>query len=168
MPRPRSAPAADRLGLMDTGDTAPAFTLPDETGRERSLDELLGDGPVVLFFYPMALSAGCTIEACHFRDLAAELAELGARPVGISTDDIAKQAEFASKHSLGYPLLADPDGEVAAAFDVKRKIGALPTKRKTFVIDTDRTVLGVVKSEVKMNAHADKALAILREHRASR
>ncbi|WP_026930944.1 peroxiredoxin [Glycomyces tenuis] len=153
---------------MDTGDTAPDFTLPDETGRERGLGELLEHGPVVLFFYPMALSAGCTVEACHFRDLAAELTELGAQAVGISTDDVAKQAEFASKHSLGYPLLSDPDGEVAAAFGVKRKISALPTKRKTFVIDTDRTVIGVVKSEVKMNVHADKALDILRERRNSR
>ena len=167
---PRTVTASSRIdfGPMDIGDTAPDFALADETGRERSLASLLENGPVVLFFYPMAMSPGCTAEACHFRDLAAELDELGARPVGISTDDVARQAEFASKHSLGYPLLADPDGEVAAAFDVKRKISALPTKRKTFVIDTDRTVLGVVKSEVKMNAHADKALAILRERRAAR
>lgn len=152
---------------MDIGDTAPDFTLPDETGRERSLDELLENGPVVLFFYPMALSAGCIAEACHFRDLAGELAELGAQAVGISTDDIAKQAEFASKHSLGYPLLSDPEGRTAASFGAKRKISILPTKRKTFVIDTDRTVLGVVKSEVKMSAHADRALEILRERRSS-
>jgi peroxiredoxin Q/BCP len=164
----RSKPDADRLVFMDTGDTAPDFSLLDETGRERSLGELLENGPVVLFFYPMAMSAGCTAEACRFRDLAAELAELGAQAVGISTDDVGKQSEFAAKHSLGYPLLSDPDGEVAAAFDAKRRISALPTKRKTFVIDTDRTVIGVVKSEVKMNAHADKALATLRDRQASR
>lgn len=152
---------------MDTGDTAPDFTLPDETGRERALGDLLENGPVVLFFYPMAMSAGCTVEACHFRDLAAELSELGAQAVGISTDDVAKQAEFASAHSLGYPLLSDADGEVAAAFGVKRKLAVAPTKRKTFVIDTDRAVIGVVKSEVKMNAHADKALKVLRERKAA-
>ncbi|MCH7230667.1 peroxiredoxin [Glycomyces sp. L485] len=150
---------------MDIGDIAPDFTLPDETGAERKLTDLLNDGPVVLFFYPMAMTAGCTAEACHFRDLAGELGELGASPVGISTDDVSKQAEFASKHSLGYPLLSDTEGEVAAEFGVKRKISALPSKRKTFVIDTDRKVIGVAKSEVKMNAHADHALAVLRERK---
>lgn len=152
---------------MDIGDTAPDFTLPDETGRERTLSELLEGGPVVLFFYPMAMSAGCTAEACHFRDLAGELADLGAQAVGISLDDVTKQAEFASRHSLGYPLLSDADGETAEAFGVKRKISALRTQRKTFVIDTDRTVIGVVKSEMKMNAHADKALEILRNRKPS-
>ena len=152
---------------MDIGDTAPDFTLPDETGAQRNLSELLENGPVVLFFYPMAMTAGCTAEACHFRDLAGELSELGASPVGISTDDVAKQAEFASMHSLGYPILSDADGEVAAEFGVKRKISALPTKRKTFVIDTDRKIIGVVKSEVKMTAHADGALETLRQRQAS-
>lgn len=148
---------------MDIGDTAPDFTLPDETGKARKLSELLASGPVVLFFYPMAMTAGCTAEACHFRDVAAEFAAVDAGPVGISTDAVDRQAEFASKHSLGYPLLSDADGEVAAAFGVKRKLGIAPTKRKTFVIDTDRTVIGVVKSEVKMSVHADKALEALRE-----
>ncbi|GAB3645367.1 peroxiredoxin [Glycomyces tarimensis] len=152
---------------MDIGDTAPDFSLPDETGESRRLSELLEDGPVVLFFYPMAMSAGCTAEACHFRDLTGEIAELGASPVGVSTDDVAKQAEFASTHSLGYPLLSDADGEVAAAFGVKRKISAMPTKRKTFVIDTDRKIIGAVKSEVKMNAHADRAIEVLRERQSS-
>ncbi|THV42335.1 peroxiredoxin [Glycomyces buryatensis] len=152
---------------MDIGDIAPDFTLADETGERRSLTGLLESGPVVLFFYPLAMSAGCTVEACHFRDVAAEFAALGATPVGISHDEVERQAEFAAKHSLGYPLLSDPDGEVSAAFDVKRKISVLQTKRKTFVIDTDRKVIGAVKSEVKMNAHADKALEILRDRAAA-
>lgn len=62
------------------GDRVEDFSLPDETGTVRTLSELLDDGPVVLFFYPAALTPGCTAEACHFRDLAAEFAEAGARP----------------------------------------------------------------------------------------
>ncbi|MCC3763769.1 peroxiredoxin [Glycomyces sp. TRM65418] len=147
---------------MDTGDTAPAFTLHDETGRPRSLDGLLESGPVVLFFYPLAMSAGCTAEACHFRDLAAEFQVLGATPVGISRDTVDRQAAFAAEHSLGYPLLSDPDGAVAEAFGARRRLGIVSTKRKTFVIGEGREVLGAIKSELNMNAHADKALDLLR------
>ena len=117
---------------------------------------------MVLFFYPAALTPGCTAEACHFRDVAAELAAVGAQPVGVSADEVAKQKEFADKHTLGYPLLSDPDGHVRARFGVKRGLALLPTKRQTFVIDTDRRVLAVIKSEIRMNTHADKALEVLR------
>ncbi|WP_199044420.1 peroxiredoxin [Glycomyces salinus] len=148
---------------MDIGDTVPDFTLPDETGAERRLSELVKDGPVVLFFYPKAMTKGCTAEACHFRDLATDLAEVGASPVGISFDKVDKQSEFSTRHSLGYPLLSDPAGEVAKIFGVGRALGIKIAKRQTFVIGSDRTVLGVVKSEVDMNVHADGALKILRE-----
>lgn len=147
---------------MNVGDVVDDFELPDETGRPRTLTGLLEKGPVVLFFYPAALTPGCTAEACHFRDVAAELAAVGAQPVGVSADEVAKQKEFADKHTLGYPLLSDPDGRVRARFGVKRGLALLPTKRQTFVIDTDRRVLAVIKSEIRMNTHADKALEVLR------
>ncbi|MFJ9626483.1 peroxiredoxin [Streptomyces sp. NPDC101175] len=153
---------SDRLNV---GDKVEDFTLPDETGTERSLTELLAEGPVVLFFYPAALSPGCTAEACHFRDLAAEFAAVGARPVGISGDTVDKQNEFAGKNTLGMPLLSDVDGTVRTLFGVKRGFSLAPTKRATFVIGEDRTVLEVVSSELRMNTHADRALAALRAHR---
>ncbi|AZS83199.1 peroxiredoxin [Streptomyces griseoviridis] len=151
-------------GRVDVGDIIEDFTLPDETGTPRSLTELLTEGPVVLFFYPAALTSGCTAEACHFRDLAAEFAAVGARPVGISGDTVDKQQEFAGTHTLGMPLLSDPDGTVRERFGVKRGFSLAPTKRVTFVIGTDRTVLEVVRSELRMNSHADRALAALRAH----
>ena len=152
-------------GRLNVGDKIEDFTLPDETGAERSLTELLTEGPVVLFFYPAALSAGCTAEACHFRDLAAEFAAVGARPVGISGDTVDKQQEFAGKHTLGMPLLSDADGTIRERFGVKRGFSLAPTKRATFVIGEDRTILEVVSSELRMNTHADRALAALRTHR---
>ena len=152
-------------GRLNVGDKVEDFTLPDETGAERSLTELLAEGPVVLFFYPAALSAGCTAEACHFRDLAAEFAAVGARPVGISGDSVDKQQEFAGKHTLGMPLLSDTDGTIRELFGVKRGFSLAPTKRATFVIGEDRTILEVVSSELRMNTHADRALAALRAHR---
>jgi peroxiredoxin Q/BCP len=151
---------------VNVSDTVEDFTLPDETGASRSLSELLGDGPVVLFFYPAALTAGCTAEACHFRDLAAEFAAAGARPVGISGDTVDRQQEFAGRHTLGFPLLSDTEGTVRERFGVKRGFSMAPTKRVTFVIAQDRTVLEVVRSELRMSAHADRALAALRDHRS--
>nr|WP_182708708.1 MULTISPECIES: peroxiredoxin [Thermomonospora] len=147
---------------MNVGDVVEDFELPDERGKPRRLTELLADGPVVLFFYPAAMTPGCTAEACHFRDLAAEFAAVGARPVGISADPVGKQAEFSAKHDLGYPLLSDADGEVARRFGVRRGFALAPTRRQTFVIDTDRRILEIVKSEIRMSVHADKALAALR------
>jgi peroxiredoxin Q/BCP len=149
---------------MKTGDTVPDFELPDQTGAPRKLSELLADGPVVLFFYPAAGTPGCTREACHFRDMASEFAGVGASRVGISTDPVTKQAKFAGDHGFDYPLLSDSDGTVAGMFGVKRGLlgKLMPVKRTTFVIDTDRTVLDVIGSELNFNAHADKALATLR------
>ncbi|MBV1945069.1 peroxiredoxin [Streptomyces sp. BV129] len=147
---------------LQVGDSVEDFTLPDETGTERRLTELLADGPVVLFFYPAALTAGCTAEACHFRDLAAEFAAAGGRPVGISGDSVDRQQEFSGRHTLGMPLLSDADGAIRERFGVKRGFSLAPTKRVTFVIGQDRTVLEVVRSELRMNTHADRALAALR------
>ncbi|WP_405827678.1 peroxiredoxin [Streptomyces sp. NBC_01176] len=147
---------------VEVGDKVEDFVLPDETGTDRRLSELLGEGPVVVFFYPAALTAGCTAEACHFRDLAAEFAAAGARPVGISGDTVDRQQEFAGRNSLGFPLLSDVDGTVREQFGVKRGFSLAPTKRVTFVIGRDRTVLEVVRSELRMSAHADRALAALR------
>lgn len=149
---------------MKAGDTVADFELPDQTGTPRKLTGLLADGPVVLFFYPAAMTPGCTKEACHFRDLAGEFAAVGAQRVGISADGVAKQAKFADQQGFDYPLLSDTDGTVAAGFGVKRGLlgKVLPVKRTTFVIDTDRTVLGVIASEFSMDSHADKALELLR------
>lgn len=148
---------------MRQGDQAPDFELPDQTGTPRRLSTMLADGPVVLFFYPAAMTTGCTAESCHFRDLAAEFAELGAQRVGISRDGVETQQSFDQAHSLGYPLLSDEDGAVAEQFGVKRSVlTVLPVKRRTFVIGTDRRIRLVVSSEVRMAVHADRALAELR------
>lgn len=148
---------------LRVGDLAPDFRLPDQHGAVVRLTDLLDRGRVVLFFYPAAMSRGCTAESCHFRDLAGEFAAAGALRVGISGDGVEKQREFDAEHGLGYPLLSDPDGAVASAYGVRRAIRGLPPQRATFVIDTDRRVLGVITSELRMEAHADGALTLLHE-----
>lgn len=155
---------------MKQGDTAPDFTLADDQGEARALQDYLAAGPVVLFFFPIASSSGCTVEACHFRDLAQDFAAAGAQRIGISPDDVQAQHKFVSGENLDFPLLADVDGEVSERFGVKRggllaKMG--PVKRKTFVIGTDRTILAVIGGEMKFRNHADEALSVLRAAGAS-
>jgi peroxiredoxin Q/BCP len=151
---------------MQTGDEVPDFELPDQTGTPHKLSTLVADGPVVLFFYPAAMTAGCTKEACHFRDVAADYRAAGVQRVGISMDTVAKQQQFADKHGFDYPLLSDPDGTVADIFGVRRgaigrRLGA-PVKRQTFVVGTDRRLVAHITSETNMDKHADEALAVAR------
>ncbi|WP_370333407.1 peroxiredoxin [Mycolicibacterium hippocampi] len=157
------------MDRIKQGDQVSDFELPDQTGTTRTLTELLAGGPIVLFFYPAAMTPGCTKEACHFRDLAAEFAAVGASRVGISADAVDKQAKFAEQQSFDYPLLSDTDGVVATQFGVKRGLlgKLMPVKRTTFVIDTDRTVLAVIASEFSMDTHADKALEVLRQRQSA-
>src|SRR5271156_4286491 len=170
---------------MIAGEKAPDFTLYDHAGRSRTLSALLSVGPVVLFFFPKASSPICTAQACHFRDLSSEFATVGAQRVGISTDTVDEQAHFAQQRSFDYPLLSDADGVVSELFGVRRGRLAklrrsvvareaawrgrhtrrrgllarlLPVRRTTFVIDTDRTILKGVASEVRASVHADQTL----------
>jgi thioredoxin-dependent peroxiredoxin len=151
--------------------TAELTTIPDlevttHDGATTSLSALAGDAPLVVFFYPKAFTAGCTAQACHFRDLGAEFAALGASRVGVSRDATAQQAAFAEQHHFDFPLIADPDGAVSAAFGAKR-LGPLPSRRQTYVLDADLSVLAVISSEIDMQRHADEALAVLRAHRSA-
>ncbi|MCW2562682.1 MAG: Peroxiredoxin [Mycobacterium sp.] len=177
---------------MIAGEKAPDFALYDHTGRPRTLSALLSGGPVVLFFFPLASSPICTAQACHFRDLSNEFARVGAQRVGISTDTVDKQAHFAQQRSFDYPLLSDADGVVSELFGVHRGRLAklrgslvareedrrgrhsrrrgllsrlLPVRRTTFVIDTDRTVLKVVSSELRASVHADQTLWFLENYK---
>jgi thioredoxin-dependent peroxiredoxin len=178
---------------MQEGDQAPNFSLYDHTGARRALYSFLEDGPVVLFFYPIASSPICSVEACHFRDLGADFAMVGAQRVGISPDSVEKQARFAQQRAFDFPLLSDADGTVAANFGVRRgaiaavaermsarggrhshkrkqRRGLLarlaPVKRVTFVIDGDGTVVKKISSELRANIHANQALWYLQtQHR---
>lgn len=150
------------LGAVDVGDLVEDFQLADQHGATRRLSEFLSRGPVVLFFYPAAMTKGCTAESCHFRDLAAEFAALGAQRIGISSDSVDKQREFSDLHGFDYPLLADTDHAVAKQFGVARSFSLLPTKRVTFVIGTDSRVTARISSEIRMSVHADRALEALR------
>lgn len=146
---------------MKPGDEVPDFEARDQHGTAVRLSELLADGPVVLFFYPKAMSRGCTAQACHFRDSTSDLRALGARAVGISADSVDRQASFDEQHALKMPLLSDPERRIAEMFGVRRP-GPLFSRRMTFVIDSDRRLVETIGSELSMDVHADRALDVLR------
>jgi peroxiredoxin Q/BCP len=112
---------------------------------------------LVLFFYPKDFTPGCTREVCSFRDAFGELSgEGGARVVGVSRDDVETHKAFIAKHRLQYELVADPDGEMASAFSVKRLGGLIPfQKRVTYVIDAEGVIRGIFHHEFDINAHVD-------------
>jgi len=149
------------MKTLQVGKPAPKFDLPTQHGERLSLDSLLARGPVVLFFYPVASSGGCTKQACHFRDLGSEFEAVSAQRVGISTDDVSAQKGFTDAEGLDYPLLSDSDGAVASAYGVRRRY-ITPVKRATFVIGADGMVRDVITSELNFTVHADKALESLR------
>jgi peroxiredoxin Q/BCP len=150
---------------MKPGDIAPDFELTADDGRTIRLYDELAKGPVVLFFYPKAMTPGCTAESCHFRDLGTAFEKFGATRIGVSADPPDKQQRFSEKHSFDFRLLSDIDRAIARAFEVKRP-GPLFNRRTTFVIDTDGRVLDVIHNELNMDVHADRALAAL-ESRAT-
>ncbi len=126
------------------GDKAPDFSLPDADGVTVSLSALRGQR-VIVYFYPAAMTPGCTKEACDFRDSLSALGSSGLTVLGISKDTPEKLARFRDKESLNFPLLADPDLAVHKAYGAygektmygKTTVGVI---RSTFVIDADGTI----------------------------
>jgi thioredoxin-dependent peroxiredoxin len=143
------------------GDPAPDFTLPDADGRPVSLSSFRGQR-VIVYFYPAALTPGCTKEACDFRDNLADLGQLGVAVLGISPDQPSKLARFRDKEGLTFPLLSDPDHGVLEAYGAygekvlygKKTVGVI---RSTFVIDPEGTIEKAMYG-VKATGHVARLL----------
>jgi thioredoxin-dependent peroxiredoxin len=126
------------------GDAAPGFVLPDADGNEVSLSALRGQR-VIVYFYPAAMTPGCTKQACDFRDSLSSLAAAGFAVLGISPDPQSKLAKFRDRDGLTFPLLSDPQHAVLTAYGAwgekmmygKKSVGVI---RSTFVIDRDGTI----------------------------
>jgi peroxiredoxin Q/BCP len=122
------------------GQPAPAFKLQDQAGTWRTLEQYRGSW-LVLYFYPKDFTSGCTTQACAFRDDVTKLREAGAQVVGVSVDDVKSHAEFAEKHHLPFPLLADTSKEVARRYGVlTSRLGFEYARRDTFLIDPNGVV----------------------------
>ena len=150
---------------VQTGDKAPDFTLPSQSGEQVRLQDRLGERVVVLYFYPKDNTSGCTAEACAFRDSHEVFTEAGAEVVGISSDSAVRHAAFAGKHNLPFTLLSDQGGRVRRQYGVPAVLGLLPG-RVTYVIDRQGTVRHVFNSMININQHVGDALEVVRQLQA--
>jgi peroxiredoxin Q/BCP len=144
---------------LKAGDPAPEFTLPDADGNPVSLKDFRGQR-VIVYFYPAAMTPGCTTQACDFRDSLSALNGAGVAVVGISPDPVEKLAEFRKVESLTFPLLSDPDKQVLNAYGAygeKNNYGkvVLGVIRSTFVVDADGKI-EQAQYNVKATGHVAK------------
>jgi peroxiredoxin Q/BCP len=152
------------VAVVVEGDAAPDFALESDAGETVTLSSLRGK-PVILYFYPKDDTPGCTTQACGIRDVYGEFERAGAVVLGVSPDEVDSHARFKQKYGLPFPLLADPEHEVADEYGVwaeKSRYGrtSMGIVRSTFVIGPDGTVTKAMRN-VKPDTHADDVLAAL-------
>ena len=148
------------MGLK-VGDELPDFSLKDQDGNLFSSADLKGKKSMVIYFYPKDETAGCTKEACSFRDSYEDFKALGAEVIGISSDTEKSHRRFAKRHRLPFILLADTEKKVRKLFRVKNNLFLLPG-RETYVIDESGKV-GIVFNSVNPTPHIKRALKFLKK-----
>jgi peroxiredoxin Q/BCP len=146
---------------LRVGDTAPDFTLPDQTGTPVTLSAKLAQRVVVLYFYPKDETRGCTAEACSFRDNYESFTDAGAEVIGISSDTVESHERFAGHHALPFVLLSDADKAVRKLYGATT-LGVAPG-RITFVIDREGVIRHAFSSLTNIGGHVDEALAIVKQ-----
>jgi len=140
--------------MLKAGERAPEFTLPDETGKDRSLTELLGPGAIIPYFYPADFTPGCTRQACTLRDLHSDIERAGLRLVGVSPQSAESHARFRDKYSLPFVLLSDQDKAVIKMYGVDGPLG-IGVRRASFLIDGGRRIRDAVLADFMIGRHAD-------------
>ena len=155
------------MTLPRVGNMAPAFTLQDQNGDKVSLKDFRGKSNVVLYFYPRAMTPGCTVQACGIRDSQQQLADLDTVVLGVSPDPVNKLQRFIDKQELNFTLLSDEDHKIAEKYGVwglKKFMGreSMGIHRTTFIIGKDGRLKSIM-DKVKTKTHHDDVLAILAE-----
>src|SRR3984957_19991252 len=140
--------------MIKVGERAPEFTLPDETGKDRSLTEFLSAGAVVLYFYPADFTPGCTRQACVLRDIHADIESAGLRVVGISPQSPESHARFKAKYTLPFILLSDEQKTVIKMYGVNGPLG-LGVGRAPFLLEAGRRIREAVLGDFKIARHED-------------
>ena len=155
------------MAFPKVGGVAPAFTLLDQEGKKVSLKEFKGNKNVVLYFYPKAMTPGCTVQACGIRDSKNALAKMDTVVLGVSPDPVAKLGRFIEKQDLNFTLLSDEDHAIIekyGAWDLKKFMGRefMGVLRTTFIIGKDGRIKHVM-SKVKTKSHHDDVIALITE-----
>jgi peroxiredoxin Q/BCP len=140
--------------MLKTGERAPEFTLPDDTGKDRSLTDFLNAGATVVYFYPADFTPGCTRQACVLRDLQSEIKNAGLRVVGISPQSPESHARFRTKYELPFALLSDQQKEVIKMYGVNGPLG-FGVRRASYLIDGSRRIRDSVLADFAIARHAD-------------
>jgi peroxiredoxin Q/BCP len=140
--------------MLTAGERAPEFTLPDDTGKDRSLTDFLNAGATVLYFYPADFTPGCTRQACALRDLQTDIRNAQLRVVGISPQNPESHAKFRAKYHLPFALLSDEDKSVIKMYGVNGPLG-IGVRRATFLIDGSRRIRDAVLADFSIGRHAD-------------
>ena len=140
--------------MLNAGERAPEFTLPDETSTDRSLTELLSSGAIVLYFYPADFTPGCTRQACVLRDLHTEIQRAGLRVVGVSPQSPESHAKFKAKYNLPFVLLSDQQKAVIKMYGVNGPLG-IGVRRASYLVDGGRRIRDAVLADFMIGRHAD-------------
>lgn len=147
---------------MEKGDKAPAFQLKNQDGELIDMNDFIGKQPLVLFFYPMDHTPGCTKEACTFRDYHSEFEELGVKLFGISSDSVQKHKRFATDYNLKYDLLADTEKKARKIYKVPGSLFGLLPGRVTYIIDKNGMIADVFNSATKPTDHISVAIDVVK------
>lgn len=147
---------------IGVGDKAPLFSLPDINGKTIHLKDYLGKKILIVYFYPKDETAGCTAEACTFRDRYELFQKADAEVIGISGDSVDSHTNFSSKYKLPFILLSDIDNSVRKNYGVKSTFGLIPG-RVTYIIDKKGIIRNVFVSQFNPKKHVDEALKIIDE-----
>ena len=147
---------------VKVGDKSPDFTLPSQMGDNVTLSEFLGKKNVVLYFYPKDETAGCTKEACTFRDNYEQLTSLGAEVLGVSGQSVESHKSFATHYGLPFILLADINNKVRELYGVPSTMGIIPG-RVTYIIDKKGIVRHIFVSQTQAQRHVEEAKKTLME-----
>jgi peroxiredoxin Q/BCP len=150
--------------LLRVGDTAPDFALPDEDGEPVKLKDRLRRGPVLLVFFPGTVSPASARQLGAIRDRQPELTAAGLQVLAVSPDDLDAHRQFRDAHRLTFPLLADVDRAVAAAYDATGLFG-MGTRRGTFLIDGSGRIVDRARAEIRLQAHTALVQRALERHR---
>lgn len=145
---------------MNIGDSLPTFELKDDKGNAFKSSSLNGK-PSVIYFYPKDETAGCTAQACSFRDSFEEFSEKGIEVIGISSDSVESHAKFKEHHRLPFMLLADAKKTVRNLFGVKGNLLGLIPGRETFVFNSEGTLIHKFESQINVTKHVNEALKAL-------
>ena len=140
--------------MLKAGERAPEFTLPDDTGKDRSLTELLSAGAIILYFYPADFTPGCTSQACSLRDLHTDIQRAGLRVVGISPQSPESHARFREKYQLPFTLLSDEGKTVIAMYGLRGPLG-IGVRRASFLVDGGRRVRDAILADFRIARHMD-------------